>query len=762
MTDTTLDIPESAVHNATNKHTEKFGPVAAHLLDGRTLRGSMKQLNAHVEILTLSQDRHKDIVDIPFAELRYVIFETSFTAAQTPYTVAPLLAVATLPGTSQTFHIMFNDGISIDGKTRGSFIDNGGLHLFKPSNNHTVTQMFVPLACIKNYQIGAYTDKNLAVSGAGVTQGTTDQGMYLLANAADNNHQLRQILDGQRRYITIRGEPGETKKLGQILIDYNQITPQDLEDALQEQISERGKKLGEYLRDKGIIGEDQVNVALARKLNIPFVNLGNFDIDPKALACLPQSLARQHTLIPLCFYNGGLVIAMDDPTNTEAIENAQFVCGYNVELAKASRSDITNAISEWYEDESDMDEDITTTKIPDQDEELTLHEAERLGKEKPIVRLVNRIIIDAIRRRASDIHIRPLEDHVDLLLRIDGMLIKVRRFHKRLLPAVTSRIKILGRMNIAERRIPQDGRSKMVDNNSIIDLRISIIPTVDGESVVIRLLNTEHGLKSIGQLGFNDHDMEIIQDLLHKSYGMILVTGPTGSGKSTTLYATLQELIKQNVNIITVEDPVEYHVSGIEQIQVNTAPGYTFAKALRHIVRHDPDVIMIGEIRDHETCKIAIESALTGHLVISTLHTNDAAGAVTRLVEMGIEAFLLNATLLGILAQRLVRRNCPQCMQQESPDPSVRKVLGVTDDEIFYKGTGCEHCNNTGYSGRMAVYELLTLSPKLHRLIQGSVSSDTIRRQAIAEGMVPLTQNALSLARQRATSLAEVYRVRLE
>ncbi len=316
-------------------------------------------------------------------------------------------------------------------------------------------------------------------------------------------------------------------------------------------------------------------------------------------------------------------------------------------------------------------------------------------------------------------------------------------------------------MNIAERRVPQDGRARVVEGGNVVDLRISIIPTVEGESVVIRLLNTEVGLKTISELGFSERDLPVFSDLIHKSYGIILVTGPTGSGKSTTLYAALEEVRKQNVNIITVEDPVEYHIPGIEQIQVNSAIGFTFARALRNILRHDPDVIMIGEIRDEETARIAVQSALTGHLVLSTLHTNDASGAVTRLMDMGIESYLLSSSLLGVLAQRLMRRNCIECAREEDVEPGIRISLGVPKDEVFYKGAGCERCNGTGYSGRLAVYELLLVTSGLRRLIKEGVASEQIQREAAKEGMVPLTANALSQARIGVTSLEEVYRVRL-
>jgi type IV pilus assembly protein PilB len=350
---------------------------------------------------------------------------------------------------------------------------------------------------------------------------------------------------------------------------------------------------------------------------------------------------------------------------------------------------------------------------------------------------------------------------VNLFFRIHGTLTKIGTLSKKLLPAVVSRVKILCRLDIAERRLPQDGRTRVQHAGAVVDLRISIIPTVYGESVVIRILDTRVGLRSLDEIGFNDADRATFKGMLSRNNGLILVTGPTGSGKSTTLYAALKEVRRQNVNIITVEDPVEYHVDGIEQIQANTTPGYDFARALRHILRHDPDVIMIGEIRDEETGKIAIESALTGHLVLTTLHTNDAASTVTRLMEMGVQPYLLSATLLGVLAQRLARRNCPHCMAEEQVEATVRNALGVGSDEVFYRGTGCETCSHTGFGGRIAVYELLRATDVLrHLIVPGAMAAD-MHQQAVLDGMVPLTGQALQLARQRVISLDEVYRVRL-
>jgi type IV pilus assembly protein PilB len=448
----------------------------------------------------------------------------------------------------------------------------------------------------------------------------------------------------------------------------------------------------------------------------------------------------------------------------ELYQSLHFVAGMSIDISVCTLRDVQWAVRKYYSAQDDeLALESLSTQQPTAESSDEMHqEMMRLSSEKPVVRLVANLIVDAIERRASDIHIKPREKNVELIYRMNGVLTNIRFFSKSLLPAVVSRIKILGGMNIAERRLPQDGRCAVRHKKNPVDLRISIMPTVEGESVVIRLLNAKVGLKSVSELGFTPHDQEIFRNLLNKSNGIFLVTGPTGSGKSTTLYAALAEVQKQNVNILTVEDPVEYHMDGIQQIQINHATGYTFARALRNILRHDPDVILVGEIRDEETGKIAVESALTGHLVLSTLHTNDAAGAVTRLLEMGIEPYLLTGCLLGVLAQRLVRKNCPHCLTTEPVDPLIRHALEVSEKETFYYSTGCERCDGTGLAGRMAVYELLEVSEALRREIHADITASDIHDIAVKEGMVQLTYNAMERARNKEISLAEVYRVRLD
>jgi type IV pilus assembly protein PilB len=521
--------------------------------------------------------------------------------------------------------------------------------------------------------------------------------------------------------------------------------------------------VGDILVEMGAVTAEALDLALARKLGIPFVRLQGFKLDPAVLELVTADLARKNRVMPLLLHDGRLVVALENPTGIDVINLLRFTTRRAVEVVATTNADIQWAIDNYYSSKSSAEviEELNVAYVPGEPCSQEQEDVERLGNHKPVVKLVNSIIIDAVRRHASDIHIRAGESQVNLFFRIHGTLSRIGTLSKELLPAIVSRIKILSRLDIAERRLPQDGRTHVQHAGTMVDLRISIIPTVCGESVVIRILDRRVGLKSLDEIGFSDADREAFREILHRSHGLILVTGPTGSGKSTTLYAALTEIRRQNVNIITVEDPVEYHIDGIEQIQANTTPGYDFALALRHILRHDPDVIMIGEIRDEETGKIAIESALTGHLVLSTLHTNDAAGTVTRLVEMGLQPYLLSSTLVGVLAQRLARCNCQHCASEEKLEPMVRKSLGVAPDEVFYRSTGCENCNQTGFGGRVAVYELLRASDALRGLIVPGATVADLHRQALADGMVPLTEQALQLARQRVISLSEVYRVRL-
>ena len=568
-----------------------------------------------------------------------------------------------------------------------------------------------------------------------------------------NSHELRQHLK-EHPSLT---PPGMS--LGNLLLECGVITPSQLEKALshQHEHPELGR-LGQVLLELKMISAERLGLTLAQQLGIAQVSLENFDIPPECVKLVPESLARRYLVVPLMLDGERLIVASPDPTHCELPHLLGFVTGKPVEAVLANANEVEQAISRLYAS-------ATAHELPENEtseQSLSLHRIKQLAEDPPTVRFVDSLLEEAISRRASDIHLRPGEHDVVILLRIDGVLLEIRRVKHSNLSAIVSRIKIIGGMNIAERRLPQDGRHMVRQGERTIDLRLSIMPTVHGESVVIRILDTRQSLKTLDQIGFNGRDVERFRDLISHNQGIVLVTGPTGSGKSTTLYAALNGIKSSGVNIITVEDPVEYQIDGIRQIQVKPQIGYTFARALRHILRHDPDVIMVGEIRDQETAMMATESALTGHLVLSTLHTNSAATTITRLLEIGIAPYLLNASLLGVLAQRLVRRNCPHCLVEEEVSAHVRSTLGLSRDEPFYVGSGCEHCRNLGFAGRVAAYELLEVTPALRALIEPSVSAQSIEQQAIHDGMRPLTQSALQLARDKLIPLNEVYRVRLE
>jgi len=569
----------------------------------------------------------------------------------------------------------------------------------------------------------------------------------------ENSEQLIAHYKSEYRFVP--------KPLGELLIDAGLITAEQIKTALFDSNRSAHERIGETLRRHGLVSEEDIGHALGRRFGVPFVKLREFDFDKNAIRCLPANFARKHSVVPLVLEGNKLIVAVADPTNSELLNMLRFVTDKTPEIAIATSEEILLAIGECY-GQDEVNSALENLEVLKQVDPYENAQSNDPVAEKPVVQLVHNLIIDAVVNRASDIHIRPRQNSVDVYFRIDGMLIKQRSFSKPLLPTISTRIKILGGMDISEHRLPQDGRSRIRYANKEIDLRISVMPGIYGEDVVIRLLDTQFAMKRLEDLGYEGNDAEHIRHLLTRNNGLFLVTGPTGSGKSTTLYTALDQIRTQNVNIVTVEDPVEYHIDGITQIQINQQTGYTFARALRHILRHDPDVIMVGEIRDQETAKMAVESALTGHLVLSTLHTNSAATTVTRLLEIGIEPYLVSSTLLGVLAQRLVRRNCKHCLVEEPIEPGVRAVLGIQANEKFYKGAGCDKCNHTGVKGRHAVYELLTMTPALREMLVPGINAVTLQKRAVEDGMTPLTSHALHLARQKLIALAEVYRIRLE
>lgn len=565
---------------------------------------------------------------------------------------------------------------------------------------------------------------------------------------AKKSSELARILHSQKNYHRV---------LGQFLVDGGFISPEILRSALNRQRLTPNKKLGEILVGMGVVNQEDIDHSLIEALDLPVVALAEFDFDTKITTLLPVEMVRSLHVIPLMYYESELIIAAHALPNAQDMELLRFTVEHPVQFVLTSQEEIDIAIRNNYQAFQQVAE--LNIPAPEQvDEQKIWRDAELLAKQAPLVQLVNSILTDAINQHASDIHIRPSEKTFELLYRIDGSLIPVRRFQATLLPAVVSRIKILSRLNIAEHRLAQDGRISINEKQQSVDLRVSIIPVQYGESIVIRVLNKNQGLRSINEVGFKPEDKERFLDLIQRSYGIILVTGPTGSGKSTTLYAALQEVEKQNINVVTVEDPIEYELENTRQIQVNPVINFGFPQALRHILRHDPDVIMIGEMRDEETCKIAVESALTGHLVFSTLHTNDAPGALVRLMEIGVAPYMIRSAVIGVLAQRLVRKNCPDCLQEEDVPPLMRHHLKLDGSEKFYHGAGCKSCHHTGFKGRMAIYELLVMDDEIRAQVKAGVASDEFRQLALQAGMVSLPANGVEQARTGQVSIAEVYR----
>ncbi|HZX47206.1 MAG TPA: ATPase, T2SS/T4P/T4SS family [Clostridia bacterium] len=552
-----------------------------------------------------------------------------------------------------------------------------------------------------------------------------------------------------------------SKKLGSILVGIGRITKEQLDYALVLQ-KKRGHKLGKILVDEGIISETVLIETLGHQLGIPHVLLEKHYIDPGIVKLVPEALARKYCLIPFQEKHNALVLAMSDPMNIFAIDEVKLVTGMEVLPAIASEEKIRTAIEMYY------GKGIAEKAVEDFTKEYRIDnpvvlERDLMGQvnNAPVVRLVNSIIEQAVANRASDIHIEPGSKRLGIRLRIDGQLREIMDLPLQAHGPVVARVKIISELNIAERRIPQDGRVEMEAGGRTLDLRVSIIPTVHGEKVVIRLLDRASFLMSRKQLGLSEENEALFNRLLGVPNGIILVTGPTGSGKTTTLYAALRVLNDVSVNIITLEDPVEYRLEGINQVQVNPKAGLTFANGLRSILRQDPNIIMVGEIRDEETAKLAVRAAITGHLVLSTLHTNDAAGSVVRLVDMGVEPYLVASSVRGVISQRLVRKICPECKIGYKASEGELRILDLTPgtDIKLFRGKGCSSCYKTGYRGRTAVHEIMVVTRKHRDLIGRRLSSDKLERVSREAGMSSLKDNCALLVQRGVTTIEEMAKV---
>lgn len=551
-------------------------------------------------------------------------------------------------------------------------------------------------------------------------------------------------------------------RLGDVLINEGTITRQQLEQALSEQQG-TGKKLGEVLVDNGTVTEEGIANALSKQLHYDMVDIQNINVDPDILNLVPLNILKKNVVFPFEYAEDNanvLRVAMADPMDMYAQDDISIITNCHVEPVVATTRSIMLAIDKYFgQDEVDtaLEQYAREKNLVGDDEDLA---AEDINS-SPIVMLVKEMIDKAVRQRASDIHIEPLERKVRVRYRIDGALYERAKYDVKLLPAMAARIKIIGGMDIAEKRKPQDGRITQVVDRVEYDIRVSVLPTVYGEKIVMRLTSKTALTKEKSQLGLNTEELERFDYILKNPHGILLVTGPTGSGKSTTLYTALSELNTEDVNIITVEDPVEANIDGINQVQVNPKADLTFATALRSILRQDPDIIMIGEIRDTETASIAVQASITGHLVVSTLHTNSSASTITRLEDMGIESYLIADSVIGVIAQRLVRRLCPHCKRPRLATPEEKRFMerNETEEITIYEPCGCNQCENTGFRGRIGVYEIMQMTPKLKDIVSKKAGADAIKEQAIKEGMNTLHMSATKYVLDGITSYDEMVKV---
>lgn len=547
------------------------------------------------------------------------------------------------------------------------------------------------------------------------------------------------------------------KRLGDLLVEAELITEEQLQKALKEKSS--SQRLGDALLQQGLITEQQLIEVLEFQLGIPHVSLFRYPIDATLTNLVSKDFVKRNLLIPLKKEGDKLFVAMADPMDYFAIDDLRLTTGFQIEPAIAAKDDILKAINKYYQIDASMEEFMVNLPAKAGVEEQRVTE-----DDSPIVKLVNQLLISAIQQKASDIHFDPQESSLLIRFRVDGELHTERTLPKHMQSVLTARIKIMANLNITEQRIPQDGRIKINLEFIPIDLRVSTLPTVYGEKIVLRVLDLSSALNDLNKLGFNKLHLERYHQLIERPNGIILITGPTGSGKSATLYATLNRLNKESVNIITIEDPVEYQLQGINQLQVNPNVGMTFAKGLRAILRQDPNIIMVGEIRDTETAEIAIRASLTGHLVLSTLHTNDAIGTITRLSDMGIEPFLIASSISGIVSQRLIRKVCRDCRQVHPPTERERDIFakrGMKTDRVV-RGSGCGTCNGTGYKGRIAIHEIFVLDEDIRKMIMNDKPISAIREHAIRQGMVFLIDDGLLKVKQGLTTTEEVLRVAIQ
>jgi len=559
------------------------------------------------------------------------------------------------------------------------------------------------------------------------------------------------------------------ERIGELLVKEDLLSAEQLRKA-REEARAGGGRLGAQITKLGFLEESELSEFVAKQYGVPGIDLDEFEVDPAVIQLIPEEVAVKHTVLPVNRAGSTLILATADPSNIFAIDDIKFLTGYNIEVVVASEEAIRRAIDRFYDQTSSLDDvmadfDDSDLEVIQDDDDLDISELARESEDAPVVKLVNLILTDAIKKLASDIHIEPYEKEYRVRYRIDGVLYEVMKPPMKLKNAITSRVKIMSELDIAERRLPQDGRIKLkLGRGREMDYRVSVLPTLFGEKTVLRLLDKSNLQLDMTKLGFESEQLEHFKHSIYQPYGMVLVTGPTGSGKTTTLYSALSELNKSTENISTAEDPVEFNLSGINQVQMHEDIGLNFASALRSFLRQDPDIIMVGEIRDFETAEIAVKAALTGHMVLSTLHTNDAPSTINRLLNMGIEPFLVSSSVNCIVAQRLARRICEECKEPDAEtrvDQLVQAGMeeSKAKDVTPYKGRGCRNCSETGFKGRIALYEVMPIGEELKEFVLNGASAAELKREAIRLGMLTLRQSALHKLAEEITTMSEVFRV---
>jgi type IV pilus assembly protein PilB len=566
--------------------------------------------------------------------------------------------------------------------------------------------------------------------------------------------------------VPYKKEIATRRKLGELLIETGLLSPGKLKEALQIQ-KESGKRVGQILIEMKLISEEEIAFAVAMQLKIPYVDLTSYEIPEKVKETIPEEVARKFVCIPIGLNHNILDVAMADPLDLNMMKDLQFITGYKIQPVISTNVQIMNALQDHYHPEqtiSEVADEIGSEELMEfmpEKEEPEEEEIDRVGdmRDSPFVKMVDLVIKNAIKKGASDVHIEAQENQVRVRNRIDGVLQDSIKLPKWTQPIIISRIKVLGGMDIAEKRLPQDGRIKVRAKNVSVDLRVSTLPTYYGEKAVIRILNKEASFLTLDDLGFSKKNLEIVKGFTKQPMGMVLISGPTGSGKTSTLYGCLKTILSDEVNIVTVEDPVEYELAGINQVQINEKVGLTFPFILRSILRQDPNVIMVGEIRDIDTAEIALQASLTGHLVLSTLHTYDAPSAVTRLLDIGMPPYLISSSVVGVVAQRLIRKICPHCKEEYTPNPELLARLGLEKKDHsfkFFRGAGCSNCGNLGFKGRTSIEEVMIIGRQIRELIQTGASTDQIREAALATGMTTLRRSGLKKIKRGITTIDEV------